>query len=114
MNFFKFINKKIELIINILQIITIFFLILISSITLFKSIYYYINNVFDDVKIYNINKKILENISFSLTIYLILELLRLIYIRKIKNLIIVTVIIILKILLAKYIKNEVEFNLLGI
>ena len=108
MKLFKKLSSKLINSIKYLELLTIFLSVIILTITLFKSIYFYFNNMFDDDKIFNINKRILENISFALSFILILELFQLFYIKNFKSLIIVISITLLKVILVYFIEKEVN------
>tara|TARA_Y100000389_G_scaffold84757_2_gene81439 strand:+ start:2113 stop:2454 length:342 start_codon:yes stop_codon:yes gene_type:complete len=111
MKIIKKINNNLITIINYLEVITILFSIIILGITLVKSIYFYFTNLFDDDKIFDINKRILQNISFALSFILILELFKLFYIKHFKHLIIVISITLLKVILAFFIEKEVDHKI---
>ena len=108
MKLIKKLNNDLIKVINYLEFITILFSIIILCITLGKAVYLYFTNLFDDSKIFDINQKILENISFALSFILILELFKLFYIKKLKNLVIVISITLLKIILVAFIEKELK------
>ena len=114
MKIIKKINNNLLTIINYMEVITIIFSIIILAITLGKSIYFYFSNLFDDNKIFDINKRILQNISFALSFILILELFKLFYIKHLKHLIIVISITLLKVILAFFIEKEVDYKIVNL